>query len=232
MFSWPRPLRWGWNEILNNGLGSIFALALDMSLDNTSKPPISNRRKINREKIYSAAMRLFALRGFHETTMQEIAIEAGVARASVFNHFPEKAALLGKFFEQFSHDVIKAARSARVTGCQARLEAMFAAIGPIASSNKAVFKNFSFLASGGGPLADVEQQADDEMLAFFLDLLEDGQAQGEIAKQADTRFTAQMMLGLLTITAHDWINSGQTSSLQADLSARFELLFQGIGKKV
>ena len=202
-----------------------------MTVDDEKKTKSSSRREINREKIYLAAMQLFAQRGFTETTMQDIAVEAGLARASVFNHFPEKAALLGEFFHRFNHTVIEAARAAKVKGCQARLEAMFAAIGPIANANAAAFKNFAFLAASDGPLAEIEKEADDEMLDFFLDILREGQDDGEIAVQHDPRFTAKMMLGLLTITALDWVNSGQKSSLQVDLSDRFQLLFQGIGNK-
>ena len=47
-------------------------------------------------------MSLFEAKGYDQTSMQDIANEAKCSRASVFNHFPEKAALLGEFFHRIN----------------------------------------------------------------------------------------------------------------------------------
>lgn len=46
-----------------------------------------------RERIVDAAMRLFAERGYQDTRVDEVATEAGVAKASVFQHFSTKEGL-------------------------------------------------------------------------------------------------------------------------------------------
>lgn len=56
----------------------------------------------NRERILDAARQLFAGRGFDAVTMTEIAEKAGVARATVFNHFPSKVGLV----EAITEDVL------------------------------------------------------------------------------------------------------------------------------
>jgi len=49
------------------------------------------RRRLEvRERLYTAAVALFTERGYTETTMDDIAERADVARATVFNHFPQK----------------------------------------------------------------------------------------------------------------------------------------------
>ncbi|WP_203295090.1 TetR/AcrR family transcriptional regulator [Maricaulis parjimensis] len=191
---------------------------------------LSPRARANREKIYQAAITLIERQGLEATTMDEIAAEAGMARASVFNHFPSKLLFLAEFFQRFTDDVIGAARSARLTGFRNRLEALFAAIGPIAHANKAMVREFASLAMGHGPLAEAESEADDVMHSFFRELVEEGQRTGELRPDVDTGVLTDFLLGILTVTTHDWVNSGQSSSLQADLAARFELLIQGIAK--
>lgn len=47
-----------------------------------------------RELILKAAQKLFATRGLHETSMQDIADEARVSRATVFNQFGSKHLVL------------------------------------------------------------------------------------------------------------------------------------------
>jgi AcrR family transcriptional regulator len=52
-----------------------------------------------RRALFEAAMELFRERGFDETTVEEIAVRAGLSRATFFNHFGSKAAVLSYFGE-------------------------------------------------------------------------------------------------------------------------------------
>src|ERR1700682_3742819 len=47
----------------------------------------------SRDEILKAGMRLFASRGFHETSMSEVAREARVSKALIFWHFKTKEEL-------------------------------------------------------------------------------------------------------------------------------------------
>jgi AcrR family transcriptional regulator len=47
--------------------------------------------------MYAAAISLFVEKGFDSTTMDDIAERADVARATVFNHFPRKAAFIDEW---------------------------------------------------------------------------------------------------------------------------------------
>ena len=57
-------------------------------------PKRSQNRDQQRERILDAARALFASRGFEAVTMGDVAEQAGVVRATVFNHFGSKGALV------------------------------------------------------------------------------------------------------------------------------------------
>ena len=57
-----------------------------------------------RGRILTAAMDLFRTRGFEETTMREIAQEAGVALGSAYYYFESKEALVMAFYRQAADD--------------------------------------------------------------------------------------------------------------------------------
>lgn len=63
--------------------------------------PRTNRRERHREEIrerlYRAALRLFAERGFLETTVEDITEEADVGKGTFFNYFPAKEHILAEF---------------------------------------------------------------------------------------------------------------------------------------
>lgn len=62
----------------------------------------------SRDEILKAAIRLFATRGFHETSMSEVAREARVSKALIFWHFKTKEelflAVLNKLLEPYVID--------------------------------------------------------------------------------------------------------------------------------
>lgn len=50
----------------------------------------------NREKIVDAALHSFTHKGFHQTSMRDIAQAAGVSVGNLYNHFSGKEALIGE----------------------------------------------------------------------------------------------------------------------------------------
>lgn len=79
----------------------LVELALDVlntTLPSPSSPPsapaVSLGTPSRREQVLAAATGLFAQRGFHDVSMEDIGAAAGIAGPSVYRHFPSKAALM------------------------------------------------------------------------------------------------------------------------------------------
>jgi AcrR family transcriptional regulator len=91
-------------------------------------PPSTKPTKAEetRSRILAAALDLFRRRGFDQTTMREIASEAGVALGSAYYYFASKEALVMAFYEQASQDMsvrIEAGLAA-AKGLESRLRAI------------------------------------------------------------------------------------------------------------
>src|ERR1022692_1175821 len=71
-------------------------------------PEPRTRSQDSRDEILKAAMQLFANRGFHETSMSEVARSAGVSKALIFWHFKTKEelfmAVLNRLLEPYFID--------------------------------------------------------------------------------------------------------------------------------
>lgn len=200
-------------------------------MDELAPPrPLSQRAKANRDRIYAAAITLIRERGYDAVTMADIAKAAGVARASVFNHFPAKLAFLGEWFERFTRAVLQEASQQTGSSAWTRLCFVLEALARGGEANKDIIVHVASLAMGHGPLAATEAELDDELQLYFARIIRDGQASGEIDRDIDVDFLADLWVGLLTVTAHDWVNRGQVSDLSADLKSRFKTLFRGIEK--
>ncbi|MDX1971378.1 MAG: TetR/AcrR family transcriptional regulator [Candidatus Sumerlaeia bacterium] len=69
---------------------------MSSSTDSPRRGPSLRKRK----SIEIAARKLFMARGFREVSMEEVAREANVSKATLYNHFPDKMALFANVVEQ------------------------------------------------------------------------------------------------------------------------------------
>jgi AcrR family transcriptional regulator len=75
-----------------------------------------------RDTILDAAQSVFAERGYHRTTIKDIAARAGVADGTVYNYFDNKDALLSALFDRFqTGGSAGSASSTRVNEARAQL---------------------------------------------------------------------------------------------------------------
>jgi AcrR family transcriptional regulator len=76
-----------------------------------------------RQRILSAALKLFHDRGFEAATMRDIAEEAGVATGAAYYYFPSKDAIVMEFYQQSSAEMQPKIESAldNSTGLEQRL---------------------------------------------------------------------------------------------------------------
>jgi len=72
-------------------------------------------RAETRDRLYRAALALFAERGFLETTVEDITEAADVGKGTFFNYFPTKEHILAEFGGQRSAAVERALQKARST---------------------------------------------------------------------------------------------------------------------
>ncbi len=84
-----------------------------------NSPPRGGRRERHRaetrDRLYRAALALFAERGFLETTVEDITEAADVGKGTFFNYFPTKEHILAEFGGQRTAAVERALQKARAT---------------------------------------------------------------------------------------------------------------------
>src|SRR4051812_34348310 len=65
-----------------------------MTAEQMARPPSPARRRTRREEILEIAVGLFATRGYHGVSMDDIGKEAGVTGPALYHHFAGKDAML------------------------------------------------------------------------------------------------------------------------------------------
>ncbi|WP_285726541.1 TetR/AcrR family transcriptional regulator [Psychromicrobium xiongbiense] len=81
-------------------------------LTDTEQPTLRSRAKASRrEAILRAAARLFAQRGFHGVSLEELGSAAGISGPGVYRHFAGKQELLAALLLGVSEDLLEGGRT-------------------------------------------------------------------------------------------------------------------------
>jgi AcrR family transcriptional regulator len=135
------------------------------------EPGLRERKKQQtRQAIRDTALRLFAERGFEAVTVTEVAREANVSPATIFNYFPTKEDLYYQRMEDFEEELLRAVRD-RAAG-QTVLEA---------------FRDFVLNVSGVLVKEDAGEQ-----VAMFARIVTQSPALQERERQIFARYTQSL----------------------------------------
>ena len=192
------------------------------------------QRKTQQAKILEAARVLFSERGPEDVTMAEVAAAAGVARATVFNHFGTKHALIDGITTAVLaayHDLLDNALADEATSAPTPVRALFEFMGRGIEENRrfyrGVFREIAKFMLGleEGGAGQVARQA---ALIRLIELLSRGQSRGELSDRHDARDLAAAFDSLVFGSITHWLYDDGSEALQPRMSRAAEVFLQGV----
>jgi AcrR family transcriptional regulator len=185
------------------------------------------RRRLEvRERLYTAAVALFAERGFTETTMDDIAERADVARATVFNHFPQKNAFVQEWGR---HRRARAAEILDAEGAQDRpvAEQLRRYLAEMATINVSARRESAVLMDAAVRYGGVLREPSLEL--ELAKLIEHGKRTGEIRADVDAAHAGAILaIGYFTSVLR-WISAEPPPfSLPDQLSGMLDIVLRGL----
>ena len=184
-----------------------------------------------REQITRVASRLFSERGYHATSMRDLAAELGMQGGSLYAHISGKEELLIEIVQRAARQFDDALLSLRADGdaTQGRLrEAMSRHVSVVANnmdSATVFFHEWKHLSAE--PLASVIRWRDG-IEGFYRELIAEGVAAGLYRPDLNIKMAANLVLSSVNWT-YTWYRPGGPLSPQ-DVALIFErMLLSGLG---
>ena len=188
-----------------------------------------------RERILEAARSLFADRGFEVVTMAEVAQIAGVARATVFNHFGSKVALVEAITENvFAYwaGMLESALADERTPTPRLVRSLFEQMGlgiqQFQGFHRGVFREMMKIQVGleeGGAAARTSERAH-ELLGL---LIARGQQRGELSREFTPRELASAFDNLSVGTINRWLYEDASGPLRDRMLRCAEIFLRAAG---
>jgi AcrR family transcriptional regulator len=198
-----------------------------------SKPNPLARRDA-RAAILETAQQLFAARGLDHVTMAEVAEAAGVARATVFNQFGSKHALVDAITAEVLAGYVMLLDNAlaeRSAPTPVLIRALFETMGRGIEENerfyRAIFREIAKVSLGldeGGEVQEMRRAALDRLAR----LLTRGQARGELVRGGQPEDLASAFDSLVFGTIIHWLYEALGEPLHARMLRAAEILLGGI----
>lgn len=183
--------------------------------------------------VLQAAEKLFATRGLHNVSMQDIAEAAQVSRATVFNQFGSKLLLLdaitARSLENY-RNLLQAALADEASSTAALLRNLFSQMGKGIAANQNLYREVfveirkvSMGLDGDGASPGLKRETFGILTAIFAR----GQARGDISSAADAEVLATAFDSLLSGAVIQWLHARRRGSLPDLLDSLIEVFLGG-----
>ncbi|MHB1487799.1 MAG: TetR/AcrR family transcriptional regulator [Acidimicrobiales bacterium] len=174
----------------------------------TSSLRMRNKRR-TRDRIYEAAINLFAERPYAEVTIEEICQLADVGRATFFRFYGTKAGLLTEFndriIDRLEKRIEMIADGSPTDQLWAVQDEITTAWGLTSPATREMAREWirnataAELSEGGST---------PELVALVADVVRGGQRSGEFTDRHEADFIAWMIVSALSATTADWLGAG------------------------
>jgi AcrR family transcriptional regulator len=188
----------------------------------------ARKKRRTRDRIYAAALALFAERAYDEVTVDAICARAEVGRATFFRFYGSKAGLLSEFSQRLAEQITRRLDDRPEATATEQLWAVqdeiTTAWGLSAPSTREMAREYIRNATA----ADLSDPAPAELLALVADVVRDGQASGEFTGGYEPDFVAWIILAALSSITAGWLGTGDDDALVRGTHDTVAFLLHGL----
>lgn len=185
-------------------------------------------------RILEAAVKVFAERGFSQSTVAQIAKEASVADGTIYLYFKNKDDILVQIFSYKAKQIFDRFRK-EVENADSAIDKLRSLI----ARHLEEFQNDRNMAvvyqTETHKISRLTEDQIKEMSNMYLDIIsnivEQGQEEGSIRKDLSLGLVKRFIIGAVDEVINTWLHSDETYDLTAMADPIVELFIRGIGHK-
>ncbi|UCH81669.1 MAG: TetR/AcrR family transcriptional regulator [Nitrospiraceae bacterium] len=203
------------------------------NMDSESHINRRERKKLEtRQKITKIAMYLFKKQGFGFTTMEQIAEEVDISKATLYNYFPVKESIISEYWQNnvkdLKYHLLKMIQLMPDTS--SRIEKTFArAANELFKSKQDIYKVYlnHWLRNFNNPSVSVRKESGFEDI--FSMILKLGQQSGDIRKDLPLEIMVKHLEFMFLTACINWLSDPKLFSLEKTLNHTVLLFLDGAG---
>ena len=202
------------------------------SLQSSPSDRRSRRSAELHERLFRAALDLFAKKGFAETTVEDITNSADLGKGTFFNYFPSKDHILVAFSEMQLAKLQSAVEQARRTNepMPHFLRSLGERMTQEPTRNPSIIRALLQAYLSSTPVREAMLDLQQRVLALHSEMIQIGQQRGEIRDDLPAIEIAQVFRQAIFGTLLMWTLYGD-GSLLSRIESTFEVLWDGLAPR-
>lgn len=195
-------------------------------------------RQLRKADIMLAAERVFALKGYHNAAMQDIAREAQYATGTVYLYFKDKEALYLSLLEEKMRGLLAVLKqnTAHVADAEDRLRIFIRESLSFSHRNQGFFQIFFSERTKGQILKDTKLARSSVMSQhkeFITGIIRSGQEQKIIRNDFEARQIADILGSIFMTFIFDWLKDAPENNNKLEETTDFilDIFLSGVRKK-
>jgi AcrR family transcriptional regulator len=203
-----------------------------LAFDSNSPDRRSRRSAELRERIFRAALELFAQKSFAETTVEDITTAADVGKGTFFNYFPSKDHILLAFGEMQLQRLRETVAEARRTNLPLRefQRSLVTLMTREPIRNPEVIRALLLAFLSNPEVRQAMMDLQTKVLALHSEMVQLGQERGEIRNDLAPIEVAQVFRQTVFGTLLIWSLYGD-ASLPSRMDSAFEIIWSGLAPR-
>ncbi|MEV5107905.1 TetR/AcrR family transcriptional regulator [Streptomyces massasporeus] len=197
----------------------------------TTTPPVGRRERNKqrvRERLYMAAVELFVEKGYDQTSIDEIAERADVARGTFFNYFQRKEDIIGAWGERRRAALVTGLEESRAftPGSIARLQQCMAVLVRINQEEpRLTTAMLTAWVKAGRPILEEPYVAE-----VFAEIIDSGMGRGELNPGMSPIGVGNVLRDVYLGALYRWASQSPdtTGTLAEELQQILQLLLDGM----
>ncbi|MDQ6784817.1 MAG: TetR/AcrR family transcriptional regulator [Actinomycetota bacterium] len=198
--------------------------------DVTLEPVAGSRReagkKRNRDRLYEAALELFAGKGYDLVSVDDICELAGVGRATFFRLYGTKAGLLSEFNRRLAIRARRAVVAAEPADAGEGLRVVSHTMCATWAESGVALRKLAQEYLQTVSVEDGTRKGQPDLRALVTEIVAQGQHQGELVGRPGAEFISWMVVATISGAIATWLGSVETLNRRSDQA--LELLLSGM----
>lgn len=182
-----------------------------------------------RRQIIEAAEKVFSRKGFHGAKVEEIAVEAGVGKGTVYEYFASKNHLYQETIRYYINSYLRSLQEVLdlEQSTRQQLTDIMKLHQRFLAEKQWVFKFASEHPPLGTEMREWLRQIKGDLIKRLADILRRGIERGEV-RPLNTMLAAQIFFGVLFSLGEHFLNSSQEASEEKSVQEAVDIIFQGL----
>lgn len=193
---------------------------------------LANNKNDKYYRILAAAVKVFARQGFYQSTISQVAKEAGVADGTIYLYFKNKDDILINFFSDITRQAFERFREAVVSSGSSleKLRSLIRAHLSAFQDNRDVAIVYLVETHQSSRLAEDQIREMSKMYRDIIEgIIEQGQEEGSMRKDLYIGLVKRFIIGAVDETINTWIHAEGKYDLVSMADPLVDLFIRGIG---